>query len=108
MEAPAPTEALADACDHAVALAYEAGRTQKECGMDVLPDEYARNALKFGLVEVRTCRPHISPESGFYAIDMSLTERVSRQEEKERNHWGVAATHIALTGWVKHASLVMK
>ncbi len=53
VEAAAPTEALADACDHAVALAYEAGRMQQECGMDVLPEEYARGALKFGLVEVR-------------------------------------------------------
>ncbi|CAL8471306.1 g10848 [Coccomyxa elongata] len=52
VEAPAPTDALADACDHAVALAWEAGQVQKECGMDILPDEYARGALKFGLVEV--------------------------------------------------------
>lgn len=53
MEAPAPTDALADACNHAVALAWEAGQVQKECGMDILPDKYARGALKFGLVEVR-------------------------------------------------------
>ncbi len=53
VEAAAPTDALADACDHAVALAWEAGQVQKECGMDILPDEYARGALKFGLVEVR-------------------------------------------------------
>lgn len=55
MEAAAPTEALAEAADHAVALAWQAGQQQKECGMDVLPDEYARGALKFGLMEVRAC-----------------------------------------------------
>jgi hypothetical protein len=108
VEAPAPTEALADACEHAVALAYEAGRMQKECGMDVLPDEYARNALKFGLVEVRTCRLHIPPGFGVYAIDMSLMETVSRQGERERNYWEIAATHLAPTGWVKNVTSVIK
>jgi hypothetical protein len=31
-----------------------AGEVQRECGLDVLPEEYANEALKFGLVEVPT------------------------------------------------------
>ena len=46
-----PTAALGAACAAASALAEEAGAVQQECGLDVLPDEYARATLRFGLVE---------------------------------------------------------
>lgn len=51
-EAP-PTEALAEACQHASALAWQAGQAQQECGLDILPDEFVRSTLRFGLVEAR-------------------------------------------------------
>ena len=46
-----PTAALGAACAAASALAEEAGAVQQECGLDILPDEYARATLRFGLVE---------------------------------------------------------
>ena len=48
----APTARLADACENATALAWQAGEVQRGCGLDVLPEEYAASTLKFGLVEV--------------------------------------------------------
>jgi hypothetical protein len=56
VEAAPPTEALAEACQHAAALAWQAGQVQQECGLDILPDEFARGALRFGLVEARPAR----------------------------------------------------
>ena len=53
MEAAPPTEALAEACQHASALAWQAGQAQQECGLDILPDEFVRSTLRFGLVEAR-------------------------------------------------------
>lgn len=53
MEAAPPTEALAEACQHAAALAWQAGQVQQECGLDILPDEFVRSTLRFGLVEAR-------------------------------------------------------
>ena len=47
-----PTAALADALDHAVLLAQQAGQVQRACGLDVLPDDYVRSTLRFGLTEV--------------------------------------------------------
>ena len=53
VEAAPPTEALAEACQHASALAWQAGQAQQECGLDTLPDEFVRSTLRFGLVEAR-------------------------------------------------------
>ena len=53
VEAAPPTEALAQACQHASALARQAGQAQQECGLDILPDEFVRSTLRFGLVEAR-------------------------------------------------------
>ena len=47
-----PTAALADALDHAVLLAQQAGQVQQGCGLDILPDDFVRSTLKFGLTEV--------------------------------------------------------
>ncbi|KAK9806276.1 hypothetical protein WJX72_008182 [[Myrmecia] bisecta] len=52
VEAAAPTPGLADARDQVVALAVQAGQVQKECGLDILPEEFCRSVLRFGLVEV--------------------------------------------------------
>ena len=43
--------ALLEACDRAKALALAAGEAQRERGLPVAPDEYAENALRFGLTE---------------------------------------------------------
>ena len=48
-----PTAALADALDHAALLAQQAGQVQRACGLDILPDDFVRATLKFGLTEVR-------------------------------------------------------
>lgn len=47
-----PTAALADALDHTVLLAQQAGQVQRGCGLDILPDDFVRFTLKFGLTEV--------------------------------------------------------
>lgn len=52
-EPAAPTAALADALDHTIMLAHQAGQLQRDCGLDILPDEFVKSTLKFGLVEVR-------------------------------------------------------
>ena len=52
-EEPAPpTAALADALDHAALLAQQAGQVQRAFGLDILPDEFVRSTLRFGLTEV--------------------------------------------------------
>lgn len=33
-------------------LAHQAGQLQRECGLDILPEDFAQSTLKFGLVEV--------------------------------------------------------
>lgn len=35
-----------------VALTRQAGKVQQECGLDILPDEFVRSVLKWGLMEV--------------------------------------------------------
>ena len=52
MEAPAATPALAEARETVVALTRQAGKIQQDCGLDILPDEFVRSVLKWGLVEV--------------------------------------------------------
>lgn len=49
---PALTPRLAQARDEAIQLALVAGRVQRECGLDILPEEFVVNTLKFGLMEV--------------------------------------------------------
>ena len=57
MEAAAPTPALAEARETVVALTRQAGKVQQECGLDILPDEFVRSVLKWGLMEVSTAFP---------------------------------------------------
>lgn len=52
VEAPASTPALAEARENVVALTRQAGKVQQECGLDILPDEFPRAVLKWGLMEV--------------------------------------------------------
>ena len=52
MEAAAATPALAEARETVIALTRQAGKVQQECGLDILPDEFARGVLKWGLMEV--------------------------------------------------------
>ena len=52
MEAAAATPALAEARETVIALTRQAGKVQQECGLDILPDEFARVVLKWGLMEV--------------------------------------------------------
>lgn len=54
VEAPAPTPALAEARETVVALTRQAGKVQQECGLDILPGEFVRSVLKWGLTEVQT------------------------------------------------------
>ena len=54
VEAAAPTPALAEARETVVALTRQAGKVQQECGLDILPDEFVRSVLKWGLMEVWT------------------------------------------------------
>ena len=55
VEAPAATPALAEARETVIALTRQAGKVQQECGLDILPDEFARSVLKWGLMEVWSC-----------------------------------------------------
>ena len=52
MEAAAATPALAEARETVIALTRQAGKVQQDCGLDILPDEFARGVLKWGLMEV--------------------------------------------------------
>ena len=58
MEAPAATPALAEARETVVALTRQAGKVQQECGLDILPDEFVRSVLKWGLMEVCAALRH--------------------------------------------------
>ena len=51
-EPAAPTAALGDALDHTIMLALQAGQVQRDCGLDILPGDFVKSTLKFGLVEV--------------------------------------------------------
>ena len=51
-EPAAPTAALGDALDHTIMLALQAGQVQRDCGLDILPEDFVKATLKFGLVEV--------------------------------------------------------
>jgi antiviral helicase SKI2 len=50
--APELTPTLAAACDAAGALALRVGAAQEAAGLPLNAEEYAQNALRFGLVEV--------------------------------------------------------
>ena len=52
VEAAAATPALAEARETVIALTRQAGKVQQDCGLDILPDEFARSVLKWGLMEV--------------------------------------------------------
>jgi hypothetical protein len=57
LEPEMPTAALTEACQQAADLAWMAGQTQQDCGLDIIPDEYMRAMLHFGLVEVCPAMP---------------------------------------------------
>jgi len=55
--APSPggiPPALEAAAHHATALARAAGETQRDAGLQLVPDDYIKNTLNFGLMEVRS------------------------------------------------------
>ena len=52
MDAAPPTPGLAAAKEHMVALAEQAGKVQQQCGLDIVPAEFARGILKWGLMQV--------------------------------------------------------
>ena len=56
-EPAAPTAALGDALDHTIMLALQAGQVQRDCGLDILPEDFVAATLKFGLVEVSGAAP---------------------------------------------------
>ena len=43
---------LEEVKDMAAALALAAGATQKDCGLDIVPEDYVKSTLNFGLMEV--------------------------------------------------------
>eukprot|EP00501_MAST-03F_sp_TOSAG23-6_P000496 GSMAST32.ASY1.ANO1.510.1 assembled CDS len=49
---PVLPASLLDAKNKALSIAHGLGVAQMEAGLDILPDDYARNSLKFGLMEV--------------------------------------------------------
>lgn len=50
--AAAPNENLEEARAQMQALALQAGEVQQECGLAIIPAEFCKGALKFGLLEV--------------------------------------------------------
>ena len=50
--APAPNEKLEEARQHMLSLTVHAGEVQRACGLDIVPEDFCRGALKFGLMEV--------------------------------------------------------
>ena len=52
MDAAPPTPGLAAAKEQMIALAEQAGRVQQQCGLDIVPAEFARGVLKWGLMQV--------------------------------------------------------
>lgn len=52
MDAAPPTPGLAAAKEQMVALAEQAGKVQQQCGLDIVPAEFARGVLKWGLMQV--------------------------------------------------------
>lgn len=50
--APAPNAPLEEARQHMQALAVTAGQVQRDCGLDIVPEDFCKDVLKFGLMEV--------------------------------------------------------
>ena len=48
---PMLTEQLLHAQKRVVSVAHSLGVVQMECGLDIVPDEFAREHLRFGLME---------------------------------------------------------
>lgn len=46
--------ALEAARDQLAAIAWQAGAVQAEAGLPLMPDEFQRSVLKFGLIEVQS------------------------------------------------------
>ncbi len=50
--AKAPNEKLEEARQQMQALAVQAGQVQQDCGLDIVPTDFCKEVLKFGLLEV--------------------------------------------------------
>ena len=61
-------EVLKEAREQATGLARQAGQEQKDCGLDIVPEDFAASALKWGLMEVglglRISKGFLSGRSG--------------------------------------------
>lgn len=75
-EPAVPTGALADALDHTILLAHQAGQLQRDCGLDILPEEFTRSTLKFGLIEVRS---HAAVFRARHSLEISESSGVRKQ-----------------------------
>ena len=51
--AAAPNEKLEEARQQMQALAVQAGQVQRDCGLDIVPTDFCKETLKFGLLEAR-------------------------------------------------------
>ena len=82
--APAPNEKLEEARQQMQALAVQAGHMQRDCGLDLVPAEFCKEVLKFGLLEVMH--------------QMSLLPSVPQQPHccAECWHPDCATTHVML------------
>ena len=76
MDAAPPTPGLAAAKEQMVALAEQAGKVQQQCGLDIVPAEFARGVLKWGLMQVSW---------DMQSAEAVLTKGVLRQAAA---HWG--------------------
>ncbi len=80
-----------------IALTRQAGKVQQECGLDILPDEFARGVLKWGLMEVwlssiQKCH-FLSRETSLIQCKANLNNLGA---EKAFLHWGDILEHSVL------------
>lgn len=47
-----PYPKLEEAREQMIALALHAGTVQRECGLEISPEDFCKEVLKFGLMEV--------------------------------------------------------
>ena len=90
MEAAAATPALSEARETVIALTRQAGKVQQECGLDILPDEFARGVLKWGLMEV--CLFHMKHHSPFRAASLGQCKSKVNDgqcEARVKHAWGL-------------------
>jgi len=59
--AKAPNQKLEQGRQQMKDLAVHAGQVQRDCGLDIVPSEFCKETLKFGLMEVFTPPPPPGP-----------------------------------------------